>query len=459
MAGTGQEGGTIDRHEKLTESYFKNPAPYRKLARKRGVSETELLESRIPPKHRSKIGASVVEVMMWHRHKVDLLSRGYSNASPVNEIGDLTSEEFNKTTDAKLYWEWNEDSFCRTLQMGCSPEELAEISPDTRNPGDQKDRLATLAGLGANTAENPYDEQPMILSKQWSPQIDYRRIVSRVQNTSRQTVRIPYNTTEEGDVEEMDVTPEGVAPLVVELGYSRQTLDFTGYGATLIATDDYLLDNQTTAEAIREEVMKLAMRRREALFHSLIIEVYIKRPSANFMWLGTDTTGEISSAKWNLFRKKYENYNMDLMLGTPLAISDWEDMYFGTGGDRTVTMEFFARRGRGTSPGQLNETPTIPDYGWVSREDTKYVDTAANIGTVDGAVVPSGRTIERFVITFDRRHTLRVWFRRGLAQDEMERIPGERKMARHFHTDVGYIVPDANGIWMGAWQIGITGRE
>ena len=56
-----------------------------------------------------------------------------------------------------------------------------------------------------------------------------------------------------------------------------------------------------------------------------------------------------------------------------------------------------------------------------------------------------------WVMTFDRRYTIRVWFRRGLTQDEMQRIPNERKMARHFHTDVGFFVPDPNSIWFFIW--------
>lgn len=436
----GKEGGSIDVHQKLTDAYFANDDVYINMARESGVSLTELLESRIPPKERSRLGASVVEVMMWHRNKVDLIGRGYSNSSPVNKVGDFTNETFNKSVDAKFFWEFNEDQYCRTLQTGASPEELASISPDTRNPG-ETDRLSSLAGLAENTAENQWDEQPMILSKQWQPQIDYRRIVSRVQNTSRRTVRIPYNTTEE-DPNEMDVTPEGVAPLVVELGYSRETLNFTGYGATLIATDDYLLDNQTTAEAIREEVMKLGMRRREALFHSLIRLAVEKCQSSNVIDFGSG----IKENDWQQFRKKYENYAMNTMLGSDLSISQWETMYFGVGQNRQVTMDFFARRGTGSNPTQLNNQPAIPDYGWITREKTYFnSESSVNIGGVN--IGPS----RQFLITFDKRHTLRVWFRRGLSQDEMQRVPDERKMKRHLHTDVGYVCPDFHSIWCVHW--------
>lgn len=420
-----KEGGSIDKHKKLTEAYFANPGKVGLLARKYGMSVMDYLESQISPKDRSTLGASVVEVMMWHRTGADLIGRGYARSSPLTKIGNFTNEEFNKTADSKLFWDFQEDTYCRTLQTGASPEELAVIPVGI--PANTEDRLSSLAGLSENTAENPYDEQPMRLSRQWEPQIDYRRIVARVQNTSRQTVRIPYNTTEEGEVEEMDVVPEGVRPLVVELGYSRETLDFTGYGATLEATDDYLLDNQTTAEAIREEVAKLGMRRRETMFFQIIRMIYDACPSGNVTQLGGN---ELTEESWNLFRKLYENYAMNIMLGTSKAITKWENMYFGVGSAKTVTMDFFARRGTGGSPGVLNNQPSIPDYGWVTREKNKFVDTTTGNGN-NGL----------FLLTFDKRYTVRVWFRRGLAQDEMERVPGERKMRRHLHTDVGHIVP------------------
>ena len=443
----GKEGGAIDKHEQLTDSYFKNPGAYQKLAYERGVSVMELLESRIPPKERSKLGASVVEVMMWHRHKVDLIGRGYSGSSPINKVGNFTNDQFNKTDDAKLFWEFNEDSYCRTLQTGASPQELASAPAVGRNP-ESTERLSTISGLQQQTAENPYDEQPMTLSRKWEPQIDYQRIVASVKNTSRTIVRIPYNTTEEGDPEEMDVTPEGVAPLVVELGYDRETLDFTGYGATIIATDEYLLDNQTTAEAIREEVMKLGMRRREALFHSLIVLAAKSVPTSNRYYLGGDDQG-CSAEKWNQFRKVYENYAMNIMLGNNESVSEWEDMYFGVDTAKTITMDFFARRGSGSNPSVLNNQPSIPDYGWVNREKTVYNSDDVTIAGVqlisaDGA---------RFIVTWDRGYGLKVWFRRGLTQDEMERVPGERKMRRHLHTDVGFIAP-VDGLpsfYLGYW--------
>ena len=419
--GRGQEGGSVDPHEKITELYFNNPGRAALLAQKSGMHVMDWLECQINPKHRSKLGASVVEVMMWNKTGAELIGRGYAQSSPLVKMGNFTSESFNKTPEAKLFWDFQEDTFCRTLKTGASPQELADIRVGSN------DRLASLAGLEEQTAENPYDEQPMRVSQKWEPQIDYRRIVARVQNTSRQTVRIPYNTTEEGEVEEMDTVPEGVRPLVVELGYERETLGFNGYGATIEATDDYLLDNQTTAEVIREEVAKLGMRRRETLFFELIGLAYDETPSGNVTQLGS---GELSEENWRLFTMLYENYQLNVMLGTSKAIAKWETMYFGVGSNKTVTMEFFARRGTGGTPGVLNNQPAIPDYGWVTREGEKFVDKTENSGQ-NGL----------FLQTMDRRYALRVWFRRGLAQDEMERVAGERKMRRHLHTDVGYIVP------------------
>ena len=449
--GTGQAGGAPDHHAVLSDDYFPNPDKYRLAAKNAGVSEMEFLETRIPPKNRSKAGASVVEVMMWHKKKVDLVGRGYSRSCAAEDIGDFTSDNFNKSVEAKLFWEWNEDSFCRTLQTGCSPSDLdnGRVNIDSRMPQKTTERLSSVSGLNEGSAENPYDEQPMMLTQQWEPQIDYRRIVASVDNTSRSVVRIPYNTTEEGEVNEMDVVPEGVAPLIVELGYSEETLRFTGYGATLRATDEYLLDNQTRAAAIREEVMKLALRRREALFHSLIREIYDNCPSSHFK-----KYSQLTASNWNEFRKVYENYQMRRMLGTPSAISEWEDVYFGVGGNRTVTMDFFARRGRGNNPGVLNNQPSIPDYGWVSREKNRFKDLAASEDL-------PGRTNEaqRYVMTFDERHTIKVWFRRGLQQDEMARDPETRKMSRHFHTDVGYYVPDANSIWLVGWDSHVVDPE
>ena len=380
-----KEGGSIDKHQALTDDYFKDsksPDRYKNAARRAGVSEAEYLETRIPPKDRSSTGASVVEVMMWHRKKVDLVGRGYAASCQLNKIGNFTSDQFNKSPEAKLFWEWNEDGFSRTLQTGVSPQQLNNISPDSRAPRKNPkatDRLSSVYGLSAQSAENPYDEQPMILTRQWDPMIDYTRIVASVQNTSRSVVRIPYNTTEEDPVEEMDVVPEGVAPLVVELGYTEDTLGFTGYGATLIATDEYLLDNQTRAEAIREEVAKLGMRRREALFHSLAVEIFDNGHSSRVFDATGQTDNEITSEQWNLFRKSYENYQMQIMLGTPKSISAWEDMYFGVGQDKTVTMDFFARRGAGANPANLNMQPAIPDYGWISREKTRFIDDTTNI--------------------------------------------------------------------------------
>ena len=153
---TQTQSGQADYHKQLADDYFPNPDKYRKAAVESGMTETELLESRIPPRHRSRSGASVVEVMMWHQKDgLDVVQRGYSNACSMIDYGNFTSDEYNKTTEAKLFWEWNEDAYLRTLETGCSPYELDHMPNAGRMPDNPTERLSSVSELAAQSPENP----------------------------------------------------------------------------------------------------------------------------------------------------------------------------------------------------------------------------------------------------------------------------------------------------------------
>ena len=122
----------------------------------------------------------------------------------------------------------------------------------------QRGTLNTLAEIKPGTAMNLYDDTDFYRAKQFGPIIDYRDIIGMSEATISDAIRKnKYNNSPSERM--MKITPEGTDPPIMQLDYSTEIVGFMAYGLALEATYDFLMSNQTRAQAIMNAVDEIAI--------------------------------------------------------------------------------------------------------------------------------------------------------------------------------------------------------
>ena len=161
----------------------------------------------------------------------------------------------------------------------------------------------------------------------------------------------------------MKITPEGTDPPIMQLDYSQELVGFMAYGLALEATYDFLMSNQTRAQAIMNAVDEIAIAYRTMIFEQVVKSIKEARPAGNAI-AGSSLTMD----DWLTFRKKFTHYSLDVVLGDNDSITEWEKVVFGLG-TQDITLAYLALFWEGMvpmakTPMLLNRQPSIPDYGW-----------------------------------------------------------------------------------------------
>ena len=112
----------------------------------------------------------------------------------------------------------------------------------------------------------------------------------------------------------MKITPEGTDPAIMQLDYSEELVGFMAYGLALEATYDYLMSNQTRAQAIMNAVDEIAIAYRTMIFEQVVTAIKKALPAGNAI-----DGDSLTMDAWLDFRKKFTHYSLDVVLATMTA--------------------------------------------------------------------------------------------------------------------------------------------
>ena len=400
------------KREDMFEEFDKNSKGVIRAARSDEMHLTDYLNKVTIPNKDDEL--SPVDYMLW-KYGFECHDAGYTPSSPLSALGDWSDKDFDNSPPACLFYEKIGDRYAKTMYRGLTDQQL-DI---------QRASLNTLAEIKPGTAMNLYDDTDFYRAKEFGPIIDYRDIIGMSEATISDAIRKnKYNNSPSERM--MKITPEGTDPPIMQLDYSEEIVGFMAYGLALEATYDFLMSNQTRAQAIMNAVDEIAIAYRTMIFEQVVKMIKNARPAGNAV-----DGDSLTLDAWLDFRKKFTHYSLDIVLGDDNSITEWEKVVFGLG-KADITLAYLALFWQGMVPGGrtpmlLNRQPAIPDYGW-------YPDLASTL-------VPNE------LLCFSRARSSKVYFRRNLDQDETVRDPKDAKMTRYFRNQVATDVPDPNGIY------------
>ena len=400
------------KREDLFEEFDRNSRDVIRAARSEEMHLTDYLNKMTIPNKDD--GLEAIDWMLW-KYGFECHDAGYTPSSRLNELGDWSDKNFDNTPSAWLFYEKIGDRYAKTMYRGLTDHQL-DI---------QRASLNTLAEIKPGTAMNLYDDTDFYRAKQFGPIIDYRDIIGMSEATISDAIRKnKYNNSPAERM--MKITPEGTDPAIMQLDYSEEIVGFMAYGLALEATYDFLMSNQTRAQAIMNAVDEIAIAYRTMIFEQVVKQIKAALPAGNAI-----KPEQLTIDDWLDFRKNFTHYSLDVVLGDNNSITAWEKVVFGLG-STDITLAYLALFWEGMVPGGrtpmlLNRQPAIPDYGW-------YPNLAESL-------------VKNELLAFDRGRSSKVYFRRNLDQDETVRDPKDAKMTRYFRNQVATDVPDPNGIY------------
>ena len=406
------------KRSQTLESFKKNPQMVIEAARQAKMNLTDYLDRHTEPNKDDEL--NTLDWLLW-AEGINLYDYGYTPASSTKALGDWSDKDFDSKPIVKLFYEKMGDRFAKTMYRGLPHLKYRKPVSIERAAGG----ASAIAKIEAGTAMNLYDDSDFYRAELFGPTIDYMQIIGTSETTVSDSIRKnKYNNTT--DNRRMRVTPEGVGPVRMELAYDKELVEFTPYGIAIEATYDFLNAEQTRVSAIMNAIDEIALQYRTIIFEEVVKKIKAAVPTGHAINpSGSGLTTEV----WLDYRKKYNHYSLDICLGNGPSITKFEKMVFG---DTDVTLAHLAGFWTGMVSGTmipllLNNQPMIPRYGW-------YDDLATEL--------PND-----LLLTFDQMHSSKVWFKRSLDQDETKRDPEDRTVTRYLNTQVGFDVPDGNGIY------------
>ena len=402
--------------QQTLDSFQRNSLSVMAHAKGAGLSLTDYLD-RVTERNKDD-ELSTLDWMLW-REGVNCYDAGYTPSSRLSDLGDWTSRDFDDTPVAKLFYEKMGDRFAKTMYRG-----LKDVSYRLPVSIDRAG-ASMLSKISAGTAMNLYNDTDFYRAEQFGPTIDYMDIIGAAETTTDDAIRKnKYNNTKTERT--MQVTPEAVAPLRMELAYSSEIVEFTAYGIAIEATYDFLNASQTRTMAIMNALDEVALQYRTVIFEEVVKKIVGAIPTGHTVNKKSDG---LTMKTWREFRMKYNHYGLDIVLGNAQSIAQFEELITG---QSNTTLAHLAVFWSGQAPGAstpllLNKQPMIPRYGWYDELTTQLPNDV--------------------LITFDKLRSSKVWFKRSLDQDETKRDPENRTVTRFLNTQVAIDVPDPNGIY------------
>ena len=302
----------------------------------------------------------------------------------------------------------------------------------------------SLAPIESNTVWRPIREEMPFRQPQIAPAFDFRKILAFARQIPEDQFRLNRMTNAKGE-QMMQVIAEGTEPQLFELTRSKDLWEMESFRAGIEATDSFLNDPQVRAADITNAVEEIAIGHRIVLLRKAAKLITgttalsdfpaASATSRNYTQTGdiagvSSSAGKVSYAHFSDFVTHFGTaYKPDCVIGNEKSIVAFKLMSV-TEGDN-LTLGSWAMLPN-SSVEDFNGDMLSLGYGWIDDPSTNQVDT--------------GLTNEFRLFAFQKATTIGFVQRMGMDQDEIERVPGPRKVRRWLGTESLFCRIDPNGV-------------
>ena len=295
----------------------------------------------------------------------------------------------------------------------------------------------SLATIQTNTVWRPIREEMPFRQPQIAPAFDFMNILGFARRIPEDQFRLNRMTNDSGE-QMMQVLAEGTEPRLFELARSSDLWEMTEYRAGIEATDGFLNDPQVRAMDITNAVEEIAIGHRIILLRAavkLITETSLTGNKA-YVSKGTEiggvkhTMGKVSYPHFTDFITRFGTaYKPDCVIGNEKSITAFKLMSISDG--QNLTLGSWAMMPN-SNVMDFNGDMMSWGYGWIDDNSTNKTAT--------------GLTDEFKLWAFQKATTIGYVQRMGMDQDEIERVPGPRKVRRWLGTESLFCRIDPNGV-------------
>lgn len=339
-------------------------------------------------------------------------------SSKMDDLPDIIPEQGEKVEPLaqmmNAYWD---EAYYRTLMTG------------------QK-AATSLAPIESNTIWRQIREERPFREPAIDPAFNFMELLAFSRRIREDQYRLNKwkNASKEQMMQEL---AEGTEPRLFEIERDKKVFEMTDYRAGIEATDSFLNDPQVRASDITEAVESIAIGHRIILLRKACKTIVDACPTGNVFNAKTgppanpylDVTykqGRMDWPRYTLFRTKSGTaYTFDCAIGNEPSILSLDNMSISDGAN--ITFGSWATA-QGSNVRKFNGNGMSLGYGWVDKD--------AETGFSDNKLW-----------FFQKMSTLGFVQRMGMDQDELERVPGPRKVRRWLGTSSLFCDIDTNGIW------------
>lgn len=338
-------------------------------------------------------------------------------SSKMDDLPDIIPEQGAKVEPLaqmmNAYWD---EAYNRTLMTG-------------------KKAATSLAPIETNTIWRPIREEMPFRQPQIAPNFNFMKILAFSRRIREDQYRLNKwaNKSKEQMMQEL---AEGTEPRLFELERDKKQFEMIDYRAGIEATDSFLNDPQVRASDITNAVEEIAIGHRIILLRKACKTIVDACPTGNVFnakttlvenpYLGiTYAKGRMDWPRYSYFKKLSGSaYNYDCAIGNEKSITSLENMTVTDGTNITFASWTMMPNSRVEN---FNEDEISLGYGWVDKD--------AETGFADDKLW-----------FFQKMTTLGFVQRMGMDQDELERVPGPRKVRRWLGTSSLFCEIDPTGI-------------
>ena len=292
---------------------------------------------------------------------------------------------------------------------------------------------ASLLPLESQTIWRPLVDESPFRQPSIAPAFDFRNLLAFARRIPEDQFRLNRLTNDKSE-QVMQVLAEGTEPKLFEMKRGSDIWKMTEYRAGIEATDSFLNDPQVRAADITNAVEEIAIGHRIMLLRDAV-----KLITGTPLVTGRAYTsggqiagvkhemGRVSYPHWEDFKTKFGTaYGFDSVIGNEKSIIAFKLMSITDG--QNLSLGSWSMMPN-TNITDWNGDMTNFGYGWV--------DDPENV---------TGLGTDFKIWAFQRATTIGYIQRSGMDQDEIERVPGPRKVRRWLGTESLFCRIDPGGV-------------